>query len=154
MISSFRFGWIDYFKKKNPLIKVAQFIFGTLFLHSRQVAYYLFHLVPFSSEDKVLDLGCGDGSFSNWIAFKTGAQILGIDRLEQRISSADSTLLRYKLSSKFRLAEIESIILPDSSFNRIFLIDLLEHIKEPQRLIQKVFSWLSPGGILFISTPK
>lgn len=153
MISSFRFGWIDYFKKENPLIKIIQFLFGILFLHSRQIAYYLFRLVPFSKEDKVLDLGCGDGSFSNWISFKTGARVLGIDRLEQRINDANKTSVRYKLQSKFIATELESIVFDNSSFSKVLLVDLIEHLKEPERLIKKVFDWLLPGGIIFISTP-
>lgn len=154
MISFFRFGWIDYFQKNNFFIKVNQFLFGVLFLHSRQIAYELFKSVSFTREDRVLDLGCGDGTFSNWVAYKTEVVVLGIDRLKQRINKANATSSMYELSSKFMHTEIESTIFPKSGFTKVLLIDTLEHIKEPQKLIQRTIGWLSNGGHLFISVPK
>jgi 2-polyprenyl-3-methyl-5-hydroxy-6-metoxy-1,4-benzoquinol methylase len=154
MISVFRFGWLDYFKKKNFLIKTSQLFFGILFLHSRQVAYYLFHIMPFSENDKVLDIGCGDGSFANWIAYKSKASVTGIDRLEQRLNNARLTSERYSLHCEYQLEDINSVEFHVNKFSKILLIDVLEHIEKPQEILKKCSGWIIKNGLLFISVPQ
>ncbi len=115
-MTSFRFGWIDYFKKKNLFIKVTQYSFGILFLHSRQIAYYLFRMISFIKEDRVLDIGCGDGTFGNWISFIAEAEVHGIDIFSKRIENAQTTSLRYDLLCKYDCIKVElaSFILTSS----------------------------------------
>jgi len=155
MISTFRFGWLEYFLKKNPFIRLWQFVFGVLFLHSRQISYNLFTMVNFGSRDKVLDIGCGDGNFSNWISYCARAEVLGVDRLENRLENARRVAIRYKLRSKFRCINIESedLDFPDETFTKILLIDVLEHLRKPEIIISKCARWLRPDGILVISAP-
>ncbi|MEK7175662.1 MAG: methyltransferase domain-containing protein [Patescibacteria group bacterium] len=154
MISSFRFGWIDYFQKKNILIRITQFLFGILFLHSRQIAYCLFRMVSFKKNDKILDLGCGDGCFSNWISYNGGIQVTGIDLLDNRISNARATSMRYNMSCKYNNLDIESVVFAPNSFSKILIIDVLEHIKNPKDILRRCYNWISSRGIIFISVPK
>lgn len=153
-MTSFRFGWIDYFRKENIFVRAAQRSFGILFLHSRQIAYYLSRMVPFSPSDHVLDLGCGDGSFTNWLAYICGTTADGVDILPERIQHAQSTAKRYNLSCQYHQAAIESIPFRDNSFSRVLMIDILEHVIDPAQMIMRAASLLSPGGILFISIPR
>jgi hypothetical protein len=68
-IPKFRFSWLGYFLKQNIFLKVYKYCFGTLFLHSRVVAHFLFQNLSFDKMDLVLDIGSGDGNFANWIFY-------------------------------------------------------------------------------------
>jgi 2-polyprenyl-3-methyl-5-hydroxy-6-metoxy-1,4-benzoquinol methylase len=156
MITYFRFGWLEYFLKSNLIIRLWQFIFGILFLHSRQISYYIFTRVNFKSSDIILDIGCGDGNYSNWISYYTKAHVVGIDRLENRIKNAKKVASFYKLKNEFIHGDIEvdSINFLSEKFDKILLIDVLEHLQEPAVIIKKCVQWLKPDGVLIISTPN
>lgn len=42
---------------------------------------------------------------------------------------------------------------PDASFDRVFLLDVLEHASDPARLLAECHRVLRPGGVLTLSTP-
>lgn len=47
----------------------------------------------------------------------------------------------------------DPIDLPSGTFDTVILSDVLEHIREPQRLVAEVFRLLRPGGVVLINTP-
>jgi 2-polyprenyl-3-methyl-5-hydroxy-6-metoxy-1,4-benzoquinol methylase len=154
-IPIFRFSWLEYYSKQNIFLKILKYCYGTLFLHSRVVARFLFRSLEFEKNEIVLDIGCGDGNFANWISFHVGCKVIGIDRLPQRIQLAKITAQRYKLPNEFLCLDIEKeeINFKKEYFDKILMIDVLEHFKNPRKIIQRVSVWLKGGGILFISTP-
>lgn len=154
-VSSFRFGWIGYILKRNLLFAFWQFLFGVLFLHSRQIAFYLFRNISFSKEDLVLDIGSGDGTFANWIAYKTNCKVVGIDRILNRIEKAKKIANFYRLSAKFVCLDLEKrkINFNGKKFDKILIIDSLEHFRNPKKIISFAENNLKKGGFLFISTP-
>lgn len=155
-IPSFRFSWLEYYSKQNFFLKLFQYCFGTLFLHSRVIAHFLFHELEFKENELILDIGSGDGNFANWISFHSGCKIIGIDRLSSRIQLSKITAKKYKLSNEFLCLDIEKkkINFKREQFDKILMIDVLEHFKNPKRVIQKASNWLKRGGWLFISTPN
>jgi len=154
-IPTFRFSWLEYYSKQNIFLKLFQYCFGTLFLHSRVVAHFLFHDLLFDKNDLILDIGSGDGIFANWISFHTRCKVIGIDRLPHRIQFSKITAQKYKLPNEFLCLDIEKekINFKREYFNKILMIDTLEHFKNPQKVIRKTSNWLRRGGVLFISTP-
>lgn len=40
------------------------------------------------------------------------------------------------------------------SFDVVVCADVLEHLPEPERLLAKIWQWLSPGGTLLVSLPN
>lgn len=155
-IPTFRFSWLEYYSKQNIFLKLFQFCFGTLFLHSRVVANFLFKDLPFEKNDLVLDVGSGDGIFANWISFHSGCKVIGIDRLPSRIQLSKITAQKYNLCNEFLHLDIENeeISFKREYFDKILMIDVLEHFKNPERVIQLVSKLLKKGGYLFISTPR
>jgi len=154
-VPTFRFSWLEYYLKRNIILKTCQLLFGTLFLHSRVIARFLFRDMSFESKDLVLDLGSGDGNFANWISYHSGCKVVGVDRLSKRIRISIKTALRYNLPNKFLCSDIEkkTINFKKESFDKILIIDSLEHFKNPQNVIRFVGTWLKRDGQLFISTP-
>jgi|GEM_PF-1717230 len=155
-IPNFRFSWLEYYSKQNLFLKLFQYCFGTLFLHSRVVAHFLFHKLEFEKNDLILDIGSGDGIFANWISFHSGCKVIGIDKLSHRIQLSKITAQKYKLPNEFLCLDMEKgeINFKREYFNKILMIDVLEHFKNPERVIQHTSNWLKRGGYLFISTPK
>jgi len=154
-ISKLRFSWLEYYSKNNFFLKIYKFLWGTLFMHSRAVANYLFKNVFFEKEDLILDIGSGDGNFSNWIAYFSGCKVKGIDKLLQRVELSKKTAKRYNLNNDFLCFDIEKekIDFKKNFFDKILIIDTLEHFRNPKRIIKMTAKWLKKGGVLFISTP-
>ena len=150
-VPTFRFSWLEYYLKKNTLLRLWQFCFGTLFLHSRQIGFYLFSRLSFERTDFILDIGSGDGNFDNWISYHVGCKVIGIDRLLPRIQKSREVAKRYKLPNEFICLDIETekIDFPKEKFDKILIIDTLEHLRNPQKILYSSKKWLKKGGYLF-----
>jgi cyclopropane-fatty-acyl-phospholipid synthase len=99
---------------------------------------------------KVLDVGCGWGSFAIHAAREHGAEVLGAT-----ISPAQAELARQKVAEagvaeqvEIRLADYRR--LPHGSFDAISSIGMAEHVGEKQidLYAASLFELLRPGGML------
>lgn len=95
---------------------------------------------------KILDLGCGIGTTTEYISDITGAQIVGIDFAEKAIARAQerTNLKRAKLT--FEVQNMDTISFPDQSFDTILAIDTLYFVKDLDSLIKKCEKLLKSGG--------
>jgi cyclopropane-fatty-acyl-phospholipid synthase len=102
----------------------------------------------------ILDLGCGWGSMSLWLAEKyPNARIVGFSN-----SSTQKLFIDAQAAARgFKNLEIitGNIVthqaFPEGMvFDRIVSIEMFEHMKNYQQLLKKVAGWLTPGGKLFI----
>ena len=99
---------------------------------------------------KILDLGCGNGLFSNYLAIKCqDREITGLDYSTKRISIARKTIQGRK-NIAFSLGHIESIKL--SPCDCIIFSDFLHHLsyQNQEELIRCSFESLNQDGILII----
>jgi cyclopropane-fatty-acyl-phospholipid synthase len=100
---------------------------------------------------EILDLGCGWGSMSLWLAEKyPNARITGLSN-----SASQKQFIEQRAQEKgFKNLEIvtANIVTHDWSrqFDRIVSIEMLEHMKNYDALMAKISRWLVPGGKLFI----
>jgi O-antigen biosynthesis protein len=99
---------------------------------------------------KVLDVGCNAGYLSK--AFKEkGCFVVGIDQDERNIAGA-----RGKCDCAL-LADLETLTsLPyeHDFFDALVFADVLEHLKEPRRVVEFLARYLKPGGYLIASIPN
>lgn len=93
---------------------------------------------------KILDVGCGDGSFLRLA--KSRFDCTGIE-----ISDYLADLARQQ-GIEVIIGDFLSANLADRRFNGITLISLLEHLNQPQQAIKKCFDALDSGGVLLIKT--
>jgi cyclopropane-fatty-acyl-phospholipid synthase len=99
----------------------------------------------------VLDLGCGWGSLSFWLCERFPAcQVVAVSNsavqreyMEERCREQGITNLTV-LTADMNTFEI------DRSFDRVVSIEMFEHMKNYQRLMGKVASFLKPDGLLFV----
>jgi 2-polyprenyl-3-methyl-5-hydroxy-6-metoxy-1,4-benzoquinol methylase len=99
----------------------------------------------------VLDLGCGNGSFSHELS-KLGFEDYGIDRSNSGIQS------RGKLSPKCNSLRVTwGDLSPDpfqaETFDLVVSTEVVEHVYHPRRLIQNAFGLLKLSGYFIVSTP-
>ena len=99
------------------------------------------------SNKRVLDIGSGLGYFS--LQFTgLGADVLAVD---VDIMSLDFISENYGINTQY--LDVENEILPDGGFDLILIGEVLEHIKNPLRLLRKAKACLNPDGQIMISTP-
>jgi len=102
---------------------------------------------------KLLDVGCGEGSFLLYCA-KKGVDAWGVDfdkkSLEAARNKLDSERLFYGSLSDFVLyARAKGL-----RFDIITCFEVLEHQDEPGRFLEYIRSLLKPGGWLIGSVPN
>jgi 2-polyprenyl-6-hydroxyphenyl methylase/3-demethylubiquinone-9 3-methyltransferase len=98
---------------------------------------------------KILDIGCGAGFLTNALA-KEHHEVVGVDLSSKSLEIAKKSDITKKAA--YLQAPGEQLPFPDNSFDVISALDFLEHIEEPQRVIQEASRVLKPGGLFFFHT--
>ncbi|HQU81678.1 MAG TPA: class I SAM-dependent methyltransferase [Pyrinomonadaceae bacterium] len=97
---------------------------------------------------KILDVGCGDGFHLNLLR-KYGNktwQLEGIDVDERAIRMAEKSGL------KVHRGTVESLNLPPNSYDFAFMIQTIEHVAHPEKVLSAVFEILKRDAKLVIVT--
>jgi ubiquinone/menaquinone biosynthesis C-methylase UbiE len=120
-------------------------------------AFYLAELKP---KQKVLDIGTGRGELALESA-KFGCQSWGIDYSESSISIAKKNLKKsqkkkWSKSATFKKMNAKKLEFPSSFFDRIFLIDVIEHLypEEIKKVLKEANRVIKPKGKIIIHTPN
>jgi cyclopropane-fatty-acyl-phospholipid synthase len=99
----------------------------------------------------ILDLGCGWGAFSLYAAARfPGSSILGVSNshsqrqyIERRAQQLGLANLRIVTAD---INEFEA----GQRFDRVVSVEMMEHVRNYQRLLHKIASWMNPAGLLFV----
>lgn len=101
---------------------------------------------------QVLDIGCGGGLLSESLA-KAQAHVTGIDLSESLIKTASQHAKQQGLNIEYRLQSSTELMSEKSqAFDVITCMELLEHVPEPDQLVQECAHLLKPGGMIFFAT--
>lgn len=97
---------------------------------------------------RILDVGCGDGFHLNLLRQygKKSWSLEGIDMDKRAVDMAKKSGLTVHRGS------IESIDLPQNSYDLAFMIQTIEHLEKPVEVLQGIRKFLKPGGKLLIVT--
>ena len=96
---------------------------------------------------RILDVGCAEGTLLD-IAQKRGWEVSGVEPNKHLVTWAKK---QYGL--KILQGSLSNKALRKSSYDVITLLDVIEHVPEPERFLRRCYELLAPGGLLFISTP-
>ena len=99
---------------------------------------------------KILDIGCGGGLVSESLS-KLGAVVTGIDFVENNIKVAKQHSADLGLKIDYKVADIEKIKLK-KNFDVIVAFEVLEHLNDWEKFLNKIKNNLNKNGILIIST--
>ncbi len=97
-------------------------------------------------EGTILDIGCGMGFFLMEMQ-KRGYQIKGLD-----ISKYAAAIASAKLNTFIPPADLLSASFSPGQFDIITLWDLLEHLPEPARYLDRISQIIKKNGVLVIET--
>jgi 2-polyprenyl-3-methyl-5-hydroxy-6-metoxy-1,4-benzoquinol methylase len=96
---------------------------------------------------RVLDLGCRDGALTR--AYLDGNDIVGVDADREALEEAA------RLGIETHWADLdEALELRDESFDVVVAGELLEHLRDPQRVVAEIRRVLRPGGTFVASVPN
>ncbi len=107
------------------------------------------------SKAKVVDVGCGSGSVSFYLA-KRGNNVLGVDISKNAIDACNesSQILGFneqRISFKVLDFPREKI---KTHTDVVILSEVIEHIEDDHKALRDIFNILSDNGILIITTPS
>jgi 2-polyprenyl-3-methyl-5-hydroxy-6-metoxy-1,4-benzoquinol methylase len=115
----------------------------------------LLHLIGFTKEDIVLDVGCGSGFILELIQGKV-SRYVGIDFSDQFISEA--ALMHKDVPGATFLCEGSDAHMRKnpSVYSKILLMDFTEHLYDDQlvSVLGDCRTMLADGGIIFVHTPN
>lgn len=96
--------------------------------------YYNFFLDNVSSEDKVLDIGCGNGACTNAVSKKV-SRAIGIDISQKNINFAKE---KFSNNNLIYITGDATKYIFDEKFDTILLSNVLEHIENRIEFLQKI----------------
>jgi SAM-dependent methyltransferase len=109
------------------------------------------HMPPVEGR-RVLEIGCGPGSFAN-VLVEMGADLIGADFSPAAVERARQ---RIGPNSRFEgvVADIQNMPFEDGSFDVTVSLMTLEHIPDPKRGLAELVRVTRPGGRLVVGTPN
>jgi SAM-dependent methyltransferase len=110
----------------------------------------LLALVPEGART-VVDVGCGTGALGAAIKARQGARVIGLEFVPEAAAVAEQ---RLDLVVQADLDALEDLPLEDASVDAFVFGDVLEHLRDPQRLLALVERSLAPDGVLVCSIPN
>lgn len=99
----------------------------------------------------VLDLGCGGGFMSEALA-QRGAKVIGVDPSQPAIAIARKHAEATSLAIDYRTGTGESLPVTESSVDIVLCVDVLEHVRDLDTVLDEVRRVLKPGGLFLFDT--
>jgi 2-polyprenyl-6-hydroxyphenyl methylase/3-demethylubiquinone-9 3-methyltransferase len=100
---------------------------------------------------RALEVGCGGGCLTEEIA-RMGFDTWGIDPSRESIAAAEAHARIRGFPIHYREGVGESLPYPDAFFDAVFCCDVLEHVREPARVIAETARVLKTGGVFHYGT--
>jgi len=100
---------------------------------------------------RALDIGCGGGYLAEEFA-RVGCRVSGIDPSPASIEAARAHTRATGLDIDYRVGSGESLPFEDGTFDIVYCCDVLEHVRDLERVISETSRVLKPGGIYFFDT--
>jgi SAM-dependent methyltransferase len=94
-----------------------------------------------------LELGCGTGYWSAWLA-RRGARVVGLDNSERQLETARTFQAEFGIEFPLLHASAESIPLPDASFDLVLSEYGASIWADPYAWVPEAARVLRPGGVL------
>ncbi|NEP66980.1 MULTISPECIES: class I SAM-dependent methyltransferase [Moorena] len=98
----------------------------------------------------MLDIGCGNGSLTNFIA-QQGYEVVGVEESESgiKLASDNFTDCQFIQGSIYNLPYAEL----SDKFDIVISLEVIEHLFYPKELVRAAKKVLKPHGRLIITTP-
>ena len=102
---------------------------------------------------QVLDLGCGWGSMTLWIAERFPAcEVTAVSNSAPQRGWIESEAERRGLADRVTVitADVNDLELEPDSFDRVVSIEMFEHLNNWKEMLRRVSTWVRPDGKVFL----
>lgn len=101
--------------------------------------------------DRVLEVGCGRGATLKMLKDKGLAQWLAGLEIDPEAGAVAASHL-----DAFQCGDVEAVDLPPEMDNldAILCLDVLEHLRDPWAMVDRLSARLKPGGVMIASLPN
>lgn len=104
-----------------------------------------------SDGQSILELGCGWGSLSLWMARQfPGADITAVSNSQSQREYIEAQAQARGLTNLRVVTQDMNVFEPSRQFDRIVSVEMFEHMMNWRVLMTRVRSWLAPNGRFFI----
>jgi len=104
-----------------------------------------------SIKGRFLEIGCGSGATLEYIKSKGASYVAGVDMNSEAINLASRKNMDFIL---FANAERDELPFVNKEFDCIILADVLEHLYDPWKLLEKITQYLKDEGCILLSIPN
>ena len=116
----------------------------------RNATVRLAQLAQIRNGERVLDVGCGIGGPSRYLASQLGCQVTGLDFTAEFVTLAEMLARRTRLADKvaYRQGDALDLPFPDGSFDVVWSQNAAMNIADRDRLYSEMRRVLTPAGRL------
>ena len=122
------------------------------FKNAAKVAEHIYNNLYCCENNKMLDVGCGEGFFANYF-FQNNWDVTTLDYSSQGINNHNPALEETLIQGDI-FNSIDNCILQKNHFNLINLSNILEHVIDPAQLLKKIKTLLSNESLVRICVPN
>jgi cyclopropane-fatty-acyl-phospholipid synthase len=99
----------------------------------------------------ILELGCGWGSLSLWMARRYPAsRIVAVSNSRSQRAFIEQQACRLGLANLTVVTADMNTFAPQGTFDRVVSVEMFEHMVNWRRLLARIRTWLEPRGRLFV----
>ena len=100
----------------------------------------------------ILELGCGWGSLTLWMAeHYPESRITAVSNSSPQRRYIEAEAARRGFNNvRVLTADMNDFSAPAGAFDRVVSVEMFEHMRNYQQLLERIASWLVPGGKLFV----
>jgi cyclopropane-fatty-acyl-phospholipid synthase len=100
---------------------------------------------------RVLELGCGWGSLSLWMAERYRASdILAVSNSHSQRAYIEQRAAELGLGNLRVVTADMNAFATDERFDRVVSVEMFEHMRNWRELFRRIYGWLIPGGRFFL----
>lgn len=103
--------------------------------------------------DRILELGCGWGSLSLWMAEhypNSKITVVSNSRTQKRFIDARAKARGFTNLEVITCDANQLSFATGTAFDRVVSVEMFEHMRNYASLMQRISGWLAPGGTLFV----
>lgn len=102
-----------------------------------------------SQKSTILDIGCGIGYISNWIASEFHKTVFGVD-LTNSVDVGEKYFSENENNPNFIQADVGELPFENHTLDMIIAKEMIHHTPEPRKNFSKLVNLLKPGGSILI----
>lgn len=100
---------------------------------------------------RVLDLGCGWGSWALWVAERyPHTDVVAVSNSDEQRRYIEQETARRGVHNVDVVTADMNRFEPSGTFDRVVSVEMFEHMRNYEQLLARIASWLRPEGRLFV----